>query len=149
MLAFFATALAPGSPASFLLGNLASPERMAAVTKQLGLDQPLPVRYMLWFANTAQGNLGESNLSHKPVATLLAGALPVTLELATLSLVLAVAIAVPLGLVLAQQRGRWWTKPLMAAITLGISVPGFWVGLMLIVLFAVTLGVLPSGGFVA
>ena len=148
-LAFFATALAPGNPASVLLGNLASPERMAAVTKQLGLDRPLPVRYLLWFAETAQGNLGESNLSHKPVTTLLAAALPVTLELTALSLALAVLIAVPLGLVLAQQRARWWSRPLMAVITLGISVPGFWVGLMLIVLFAVTLGVLPSGGFVA
>jgi peptide/nickel transport system permease protein len=147
-LAFFATALAPGNPASVLLGNLASPERMAAVTRQLGLDRPLPVRYVVWFAETARGNLGESNLSHKPVTTLLAAALPVTLELTLLSLALAVVIAVPLGLVLAQQRGRWWTRPLMAGITLGISVPGFWVGLMFIVLFSVTLGVLPSGGFV-
>ena len=71
-----------------------------------------------------------------------------TIELTLLSLVLAVVIAVPLGLLLAQQRGRWWTRPLMAGITLGISVPGFWVGLMFIVLFSVTLGVLPSGGFV-
>ena len=148
-LAFFATALAPGNPASVLLGNLASPERMEAVTKQLGLDRPLPVRYMLWIGATAQGDLGDSNLSHKPVVSLLATALPVTLELTALSLSLSVLIAVPLGLVLAQQRGRWWTRPLMAAITLGISVPGFWVGLMLIVLFAVTLGILPSGGYVA
>ena len=140
-LAFFATALAPGNPASVLLGNLASPERMAAVTRQLGLDRPLPVRYVVWFAETARGNLGESNLSHKPVTTLLAAALPVTIELTLLSLVLAVVIAVPLGLLLAQQRGRWWSRPLMAGITLGISVPGFWVGLMFI-------GVLPSGGFV-
>ncbi len=72
-LAFFATALAPGNPASVLLGNLASPERMAAVTKQLGLDRPLPVRYVLWFAETAQGNLGDSNLSHKPVTDLAGG----------------------------------------------------------------------------
>lgn len=148
-LAFFATALAPGNPASVLLGNLASPERMEAVTRQLGLDRPLPVRYMLWIGATAQGDLGDSNLSHKPVVSLLATALPVTLELTALSLALSVLIAVPLGLVLAQQRGRWWTRPLMAAITLGISVPGFWVGLMLIVLFAVTLGILPSGGYVA
>lgn len=147
-LAFFATALAPGNPAAVLLGNMASAERLEAVTKQLGLDRPLPVRYLVWLEETAQGNLGTSNLSHKPVASLLNDALPVTLELAAFSLVLAVLVAVPIGLLLAQHRGKWWTSPLIAAITLGISVPGFWVGLMLIVLFAVTLGVLPSGGFV-
>jgi peptide/nickel transport system permease protein len=148
VLSFFATALAPGDPVAAQLGYLATPERIAEVSKELGLDRPLPVRYVKWFAQIAQGNLGESNLSHRPVSGLVAIAVPVTLELTLLSLALAVAVAVPLGLLLAQQRGRWWAKPLMAGITLGISVPGFWVGLMLIVLFAVTLGILPSGGFV-
>jgi peptide/nickel transport system permease protein len=148
-LAFFATALAPGSPASVLLGNMATPERVAAVSKQLGLDQPLPTRYVLWLEQTLQGNLGTSNLSFRPVASLLAAALPVTLELAALSLVLSVLVAFPAGLILAQQRERRWTRIAMAAITLGVSVPGFWVGLILIVVFAVELRVLPSGGYVA
>src|SRR5271163_828032 len=87
-LAFFATALAPGSPASVLLGNMATPERVAAISKQLGLDQPLPTRYLLWLEQTVHGNLGTSNLSFRPVASLLGAALPVTLELAALSLVL-------------------------------------------------------------
>ncbi|MCB1490140.1 MAG: ABC transporter permease [Bauldia sp.] len=147
-LAFFATALAPGNPAAVLLGTLATPERVEAVTRQLGLDQPLPTRYAIWLRETVQGNLGASNLSHKPVTGLLADALPVTLELAALSLVLAVVVAVPIGLLLAEKRERWWSKPAMAVITLGISVPGFWVGLMLIVLFAVTWRILPSGGYV-
>ncbi len=148
-LAFFATALAPGSPASVLLGNMATPERVAAVSKQLGLDQPLPTRYVLWLEQTLQGNLGTSNLSFRPVASLLAAALPVTLELAALSLVLSVLVAFPAGLILAQRRERRWTRIAMAAITLGVSVPGFWVGLILIVVFAVELRVLPSGGYVA
>jgi peptide/nickel transport system permease protein len=147
-LAFFATALAPGSPASVLLGSMATPERVEAITRQMGLDAPLPVRYLLWFGQVIQGNLGESNLSHKPVATLLTSALPVTIELAALSLLLAVMLAVPTGLLLALYRGRWWTGPLMSTITIGISVPGVWVGQLLILLFAVTLDVLPSGGFV-
>jgi len=147
-LAFFATALAPGNPAAVLLGTLATPERVEAVTRQLGLDQPLPTRYAIWLRETVQGNLGVSNLSHKPVTGLLADALPVTLELAALSLVLAVVVAIPIGLLLAEKRERWWSKPAMAVITLGISVPGFWVGLMLIVLFAVTWRILPSGGYV-
>ena len=148
-LAFFATALAPGNPATVLLGNMATPERVAAVTRQLGLDQPLPVRFGLWIAGVLHGDLGASNLSHRPVAALLGAALPVTLELTFLSLALAVAIGIPAGLLLAAKRDRWWTRPLMAAITLGISVPGFWVGLLLIVLCAVMLRILPSGGYVS
>jgi peptide/nickel transport system permease protein len=148
-LAFFATALAPGNPASVLLGNMATPERVAAVSRQFGLDKPLPTRYLLWLNQTLHGNLGTSNLSFQPVASLLGSALPVTLELAALSLALAVLVAFPAGLALAQQRERRWTKFTMAAITLGISVPGFWVGLLLIVVFAVELRVLPSGGYVS
>jgi peptide/nickel transport system permease protein len=147
-LAFFATALAPGNPASVLLGNMATPERVAAIDKLMGLDRPLPVRYGIWVQQLLQGNLGASNLSFQPVARLIGAALPVTLELAVLSLLLAVIVAIPLGLVLAQKRESWWTRPLSGIVTLGISVPGFWVGLLLIVVFAVWLHVLPSGGYV-
>lgn len=147
-LAFFATALAPGNPAAVLLGNMATPERIEAVTRQMGLDQPLPVRYGIWLRETLAGNLGTSNLSFKPVHELLAAAIPATLELALLSLVLAVIVAIPLGLLLAQNRDRWWSRPISALVTLGISVPGFWVGLLLIVLFSQTFKLLPSGGYV-
>lgn len=147
-LAFFATALAPGNPASVLLGNLATPERIAAITEQMGLDKPLPVRYAIWLKEMLQGNLGTSNLSFNPVNDLVLAALPPTLELAALSLALAVLIAIPIGLILAQNRDRWWTRPVSGLVTLGISVPGFWVGLMLIVLFSMTLKLLPSGGYV-
>jgi peptide/nickel transport system permease protein len=147
-LAFFATALAPGNPAAVLLGNMATPERIEAVTRQMGLDQPLPVRYGIWLRETLSGNLGTSNLSFKPVNELLAAAIPATLELAILSLLLAVAVAIPLGLILAQNRNSWWSRPFSALVTLGISVPGFWVGLLLIVVFSLTLKLLPSGGFV-
>jgi peptide/nickel transport system permease protein len=148
-LAFFATALAPGNPASVLLGNLATPERIAAVTQQMGLDKPLLVRYAIWLQQTLTGNLGTSNLSFRPVNDLVLAALPPTLELAALSLVLAVLVAIPAGLVLAQSRDRWWARPVSGLVTLGISVPGFWVGLLLIVLFSVTFKLLPSGGYVA
>jgi peptide/nickel transport system permease protein len=147
-LAFVATALAPGSPASILLGNMATPERVAAVTKQLGLDKPLPIRYLLWLEQTLRGNLGTSNLSFRPVKELIGAALPVTLELALLSLALSILVAFPAGLVLAQQRHRRWTNSAMAVITIGVSVPGFWVGLILIIVFAVNLRLLPSGGYV-
>jgi peptide/nickel transport system permease protein len=148
VLAFFATALAPGNPASVLLGNMATPERVAAVNARLGLDQPLPTRYLRWLEALLHGDLGTSNLSFRPVAGLLGAAIPVTLELALASLVLAVLVAVPTGLLLAEHRARWWARAAMPVITLGISVPGFWVGLLLIVVFAVGLGWLPSGGYV-
>ena len=147
-LAFFATALAPGNPAAVLLGNMATPERVEVVTRQFGLDQPLPVRYGLWLRQILEGNLGTSNLSFKPVGDLLLAAAFPTIQLAALSLFVAVVVAIPLGLLLAQNRNRWWSGPAASLITLGISVPGFWVGLMLIVLFSVTLKLLPSGGYV-
>lgn len=147
-LAFFATALAPGNPAAVLLGNMATPERVEAVTRQMGLDRPLPVRYLVWLKETVQGNLGTSNLSFKSVNDLLLAALPPTLQLSLAALVVAVVIALPLALFLAQNDRRWWVKPTSALITVGISVPGFWVGLLLIITFSVWLGWLPSAGYV-
>src|SRR4051794_18593958 len=99
-LAFFATALAPGNPATVLLGTMASPERVAAVTEELGLDRPLPTRYGIWLGETVKGNLGASTLSHQPVTKLLGEALPVTLELPAFSLLLSLLVAVPAGLFL-------------------------------------------------
>lgn len=147
-LAFFATALAPGNPAAVLLGNMATPERVAAINKLMGLDQPLPARFGIWLTQVVQGNLGTSNLSFKPVGGLLLDSLPPTVELAVLSLLLAVVIAIPLGLLLAQNQNSWWARPVSGIVTLGISVPGFWVGLLLIILFSVTLHWLPSAGYV-
>ncbi len=147
-LAFFATALAPGNPASILLGSMATEERLAAITRQMGLDQPIPVRYLYWIEHVLRGDLGDSTLSRRPVELLIGQALPVTLELTMLSLFFAVIVGVPLGLFLALKRDSAWTRPAMSVITLGISVPGVWVGQLLILLFAVSLRWLPSGGFV-
>ncbi len=148
VLCFFTIAMVPGNPAEVMLGTYATPERLAAVQHEFGLDRPLVVRYGYWLKETVQGNLGESVLSHQPVTKLLADALPVTLELTGLALLLAIVFALPVGLRLATNRDRWWARPAMFGITLGISVPGFWVGLMLIEIFAVTWGILPAGGYV-
>jgi peptide/nickel transport system permease protein len=145
---FFATALAPGNPAEVLLGTYATPERLAAIAAEFGLDKPVVVRYWYWIKETLQGNLGESTLSHQPVTSLLAQALPVTFELTLFALLLAILFAVPVGLALGEHSRRWWARPVMFVVTLGISVPGFWVGLMLITLFAVELGILPPSGYV-
>jgi peptide/nickel transport system permease protein len=148
ILSFLTTALVPGNPAEVLLGTYATPERLAAIAHEFGLDKPLWERYAYWLKEVLQGNLGTSTLSHQPITSLLGTALPVTLELALFSLLLAVCFAVPAGLLLATHRNRWWARPAMFVITLGISIPGFWVGLMLILVFAVKLGVLPAGGYV-
>ncbi len=149
ILCFFTIALVPGNPAEVMLGTYATPERLAVVEHEFGLDRPLVIRYGFWLKETVQGNLGESVLSHQPVTALLGDALPVTLELTGLALLIAVVFALPVGLRLATNRDRWFARPAMFGITLGISVPGFWVGLMLIELFAVTWGILPAGGYVS
>src|SRR6478735_11092523 len=141
--------MVPGNPAEVMLGTYATPERLAAVSHEFGLDRPIIVRYGYWLKETAQGNLGESVLSHQPVTKLLATALPVSLELTFFALLIAVAFALPTGLRLATNDDKHWARPAMFGITLGISVPGFWVGLMLIELFAVRWGILPAGGYVS
>jgi peptide/nickel transport system permease protein len=147
ILCFFTIAMVPGNPAEVMLGTYATPERLEAVKHEFGLDQPLLVRYGYWLKETVQGNLGESVLSHQPVTKLLTNALPVTLELTAFALLIAVAFALPAGLRLATNDDKRWARPAMFGITLGISVPGFWVGLMLIELFAVKWGLLPAGGY--
>jgi peptide/nickel transport system permease protein len=148
-LAFFITALVPGNPAEVILGPEATPARLAAVSHEFGLDKPIWIRYSLWLQHTLRGDLGISTLSQQSVTSLLGDALPVTLELSLFSLLLAVAFALPVGLWLGANSRSWWARPIMFTITVGVSVPGFWVGLMLILVFAVKLGILPPGGFVS
>ncbi len=116
VLSFMTTALIPGNPAEVLLGTEATPERLAAATHELGLDQPLWVRYGLWLQHILRGDLGISTLSQQPVASLLGTALPVTLELTLFSLLLAVAFALPVGPWIGVHSRRWWTRLLMFTI---------------------------------
>jgi peptide/nickel transport system permease protein len=131
-----------------LLGTYASPERVRELTHSLGLDQPLGLRYFYWLREAVQGNLGASTLSHDSVTSLLGRALTVTVELSLLALALALLVALPGGLWLGSRSDRWWTRPIMLLVTIGVSIPGFWLGLMLIVLFSVKLAWLPAGGYV-
>ncbi|MGE7367519.1 ABC transporter permease [Neorhizobium sp. NPDC001467] len=139
--------LLPGDPAAIMLGTSASPDTLAALQKQMGLDQPWPVRYLAWLAGVARGDLGSSYTYSVPVAGLILERLAVTLPLALLAVLISVAIAVPLGVTAARHRNG----PLDILIGLfsyaGIAMPGFWVGLLLILLFSSNLGWLPAGGF--
>ena len=147
ILVFLVTYFIPGDPARMLAGTEAPPEVVAGLRHQWGLDRPIHVRYGFWMANIARGNLGESYFSHQTVLQLVRRAFPVTFELAMLSLVVALLIAVPSGILSAVRPGSWFDLGATAAGFVGLSVPGFWLGIMLIYLFAVELRWLPAGGF--
>jgi len=146
VLAFVLLLLVPGDPAIALLGQDASVEEVARFRHLLGLDRPLLVQLGLYLARTIRGDLGRSVTLDVPVLRLIASTLPATLELALLSLVLAIGVGIPLGLVAARRRGRVIDTVTMLLAQLGVSMPVFWLGVLLILLFAVRLNVLPSFG---
>ncbi|MBW9112511.1 ABC transporter permease [Rhizobium cauense] len=147
LLIFAVMDLLPGDPASIMLGTSASPETLAALRHELGLDQPLLWRYCEWLAGVLRGNLGQSYTYGVPVAGLILERLAVTLPLALVAIVLSVVIAIPLGVLAASHRGG--VPDVIASIfsQIGIAVPGFWVALLLIMLFSSALGWMPAGGF--
>ncbi len=139
--------LLPGDPASIMLGTSASPETLAALRHELGLDQPLILRYGQWLAGVFSGNLGQSYTYGVPVAGLIFERLAVTLPLALMAIVLSVLIALPLGVLAASRRGGILDAIATIFSQVSIAVPAFWVALLLIILFSTTLGLMPSGGF--
>ena len=147
ILVFGITYLIPGDPALIMAGSEATPEVVAGLRRQWGLDQPVYIRYLAWLGNILRGNLGDSYFSRQTVLQLVGNALPVTLELAILSLVVAVLIAIPTGIISAVKAGSWFDLGAAALGFVGLSIPGFWLGIMLIYVFAVYLQQLPAGGF--
>lgn len=139
--------LLPGDPAAIMLGTSASPDTLAALQKQMGLDQPLPLRYLHWLVGVFRGDLGQSYTYGVPVAGLIVERLAVTLPLALLAVCLSVAVAIPLGVAAARNRNGALDFAAGLFSHVGIAVPGFWVGLLLIIVFSTTLGWMPSGGF--
>ncbi|ADZ71306.1 ABC transporter permease [Polymorphum gilvum] len=137
----------PGDPAALMLGVDARPDTLEALRRQMGLDQPAPLRYAAWLAGLVQGDLGTSHTYAVPVADLVGARLAVTVPLALLALALAVALAIPAGVHAASRRGRAADTGLMALTQVGIAVPNFWFAMLLVYVFAVTLRLLPSGGF--
>lgn len=147
LLIFFVMGLLPGDPAAIMLGTSASPDTLAALQKQMGLDQPLMLRYVSWLGGVLAGDMGQSYTYGVPVMGLIVERLAVTLPLALIAVSLSVAIAIPLGVVAAHRRGGVFDVVVGLFSHASISVPGFWVGLLLIMLFSTTLGWMPSGGF--
>jgi peptide/nickel transport system permease protein len=147
MLVFAGVRALPGDPATALGAENKDPEVLAAVREKYGLDDPLPVQYLNWVKLAVQGDLGvdQRGLS---VADTIVSRIPITLELATLSLVIGMLIGIPAGIIAAVRRGKPEDYAATSVALVGLSVPHFWLGLMMISLFAVTLGWLPAGGYV-
>ena len=146
-LIFSVVELVPGDPASFMLGTGAQPETVAALRAQMGLDQPLPLRYAAWLGGLARGDFGTSFTYKTPIAGLIAERMQVSLPLALMALALAAAIAFPTGIYAAARRGRAGDAAVMGGTQLGIALPNFWFAMLLVLLFAVRLRWLPAGGF--
>jgi len=147
LLIFTVMNLLPGDPAAIMLGTSATPETLAALRTQMGLDDPLIVRYLAWLAGVVQGDLGQSYTYGVPVAGLIVERLAVTLPLALMAVVMSVAIAVPLGVAAARRHNGLFDYIAGAFSYVSIAVPAFWVGLLLIIAFSTKLGWMPAGGF--
>jgi peptide/nickel transport system permease protein len=140
--------LVPGDPARVLLGEEATPQSVAALRQQLGLDRPLGVQYGLWLWQAIHGNLGESIQLQQPVIQAIWQRLPVTIELGVASLIFSVALAVPLGVMAATNRNGRLDWLVNVTSLLGTAIPSFVLGLLLILVFAVFIRIFPPGGYV-
>lgn len=138
----------PGDPARLMLGEYATPQAVAELREEMGLNRPIPTQYAIWLTSVIRGDLGNSLVDNTPVSKLILTKLPTTVELAVLSMLVALLIAVPAGTISAIHRG----KPLDTAVTLGslvgISLPNFFLGILLIFTFSVQLRWVPASGFV-
>lgn len=144
---FSALLAVPGDPAEVILGLNASPEALTALRHQLGLDEPPAQRYVQWLGGILHGDFGESLNYQKPVGALIRDRLGVSVPLSLGAALVACLIALPLGILAALRRGTVLDPLITASSQVGAAIPSFWLGLMLILLFAVRLHWLPAGGF--
>ena len=149
MLIFGLQQLLPGDPAKILAGEDQDPTVVAYLRSKLHLDEPLPLRYAFWVGGVLRGDLGESVRTQQPVLELITQKLPVTVELALLAFVIALAIGIPAGIVSAVGRGTAWDWGANLFALWGLSTPNFWLGILMILLFSVQLGWLPASGYVS
>jgi len=137
----------PGDPAAYMMGLNASPEAIATLREQMGLNGGLIERYLVWTGGLLRGDFGISYTYQTPVTALIGERLAVSLPLALSALVLSVLVALPVGVLAARNHGKAADGGLIALMQAGIAIPNFWLGLLLILLFSVTLGWLPAGGY--
>lgn len=145
---FILMELVPGDPALTIAGDSSSPQQVAEIRRQLGLERPLPVRYWDWLADAVRGDLGTSLFSSQSVSDAVGTRLPVTLSLAAGSIIVAILIGVGGGVTAAARPGGWTDRVVMVLASFGLAVPAFWLGLILVLLFSRTLGLVPPTGYV-
>jgi len=145
---FFLIYLTPGDPAAVMLGPDATAEEIQHLRTQMGLNRPLFVQLLHWYSRTLRGDLGDSIFLQRPVRQAIIERLEPTALLTLLALAVAIAIGVPAGVVSAVRRNSWMDQVAMGVALFGVSVPGFWLGLNLILFFSVYLGLLPVAGYV-
>lgn len=146
LVVFLIMALLPGDPALAILGPYATPEALVSLRRELGLDQPLWQRFLIWLGNLVQGNLGRSVILQRPVVDEIGERVGPTLLLAATALALSVALGFAAGVIAAIHRRQWQDQALTLAVLVGISMPQFWLALLLILVFAVWLRWLPVSG---
>src|SRR5699024_1738740 len=139
--------ITPGDPATVILGSEASPDQLEALRSKLGLNDPLYEQFFIWAFDAIRGNLGESVYLKKPVTQVFMNSIGPTLSLSILSQIIAILIAIPLGIISAVKRGTVADQGIMSIALLGISVPSFLLGLLFIMLISVHLGWLPASGY--
>ena len=147
VLVFLLLRLTPGDPAAIIAGDAASPENIAKIRENFGLDKPLPVQFGIWFGNLMRGDLGESYFFKIKVAALIGQRIEPTLALSLCTIVIAVLVAVPLGVLAAWKQGGWLDRALMGFSVMGFSIPVFVLGYLLIWLVSLKLGWLPVQGY--
>jgi peptide/nickel transport system permease protein len=148
LISFCVMQLVPGDPAAVMAGAQATKTEIEQLRVQLGLDEPFLSQLARWYIGLAQGDLGRSILLGRSVAQAIGERLPITLALAALSFALTLAIGIPCGIIAALRQNTWIDQAVMTVALIGVSLPNFWLGLMLIILFSVTLDLLPAGGYV-
>ena len=151
VLVFTAMQLAPGDPAMMRMGKAAArPENKAALEKlrhEMGLDKPIYVQYLIWAGAAIRGDFGDSNRSGRPVIEMVVGTLPASFELIILSFLISLIVSIPLGIFAALKQKTPYDYAIMSLAVAGVAIPGFWLGLALILLFSVKLGWLPASGY--
>ena len=146
VIVFLVMAMIPGDTATAILGTFATPANVAKLRAELGLNQPMPVRYVIWLDGVLHGNFGQSYILHRPVLDELMDRLPPTLLLAGASLLLCSLVGILLGVAAAVRQNAWQDKLITVVVLFGVSTPSFWLGMLLILWFAVDLAWLPAGG---
>jgi peptide/nickel transport system permease protein len=151
VIVFLAIRLLPGDPILVVVSNAnaqsMSAEQMAQLRHEFGLDQPIPIQYLNWLGGIFQGDLGTSIYSRTPVSVEIFRRLPITFEIGILAIILGAIIGIPLGIIAAVRRGQWLDSVVVFASNIGICIPTFWIGLILMLIFGLALKWLPVMGY--